>query len=145
MLMYWELVLVGVAILSVAYVCSSDDWAAFQMFLDATLNPVLLVSNELEPLSLTSSRKEEVRSNCSWNWYWFFLQDILHDLNDIKKGKTRTKKNRLYRTCFVIKCCSCCSCSEFAETTEGPADTWIYCQVVVFRLLLYVHRWRLYW
>ncbi|KAG0563622.1 hypothetical protein KC19_8G046000 [Ceratodon purpureus] len=41
---------------------SSDDWAAFQMFLDATLKPVLPVSNELESLSLTSSRKEEVES-----------------------------------------------------------------------------------
>ena len=53
------------AILSVHYVCSSDDWAAFQMFLDATLNPVLLVANELESLTLTSSRKVEVRGHCS--------------------------------------------------------------------------------
>lgn len=54
----------GFAILSVAYVCSSDDWAAFQMFLDATLNPCHLVSNELESLSLASSRKEEVTALC---------------------------------------------------------------------------------
>lgn len=41
---------------------SSDDWAAFQMFLEATLNPIHQVSNELEALSLTSSRKEETEA-----------------------------------------------------------------------------------
>lgn len=59
-----QYVLCGFAILSVAYGCSSDDWAAFQMFLDATLNPVHLVSKDLESLSLTSSNEEEVMAHC---------------------------------------------------------------------------------